>query len=74
MHLDGNGGMPCLASKCDPDNEGVFIDIDELVEAHPHFLEHLHLIGHEPDSSLVAMLLSLGKRVGSGLENKLGIK
>src|SRR5438046_6376212 len=73
MQLDWYCGMPCLASKRDPDDEAVFIDIDELIDAHPHLLEHLHLVGHEPDSALFAMPLPLREGV-SGLKHNLGIK
>src|SRR5690348_3023103 len=44
-----------------------------LIEAHPHLLEHLHLIGHKADSSLFAMPLALGEGI-SGLKHNLGIK
>jgi hypothetical protein len=51
--------MSGFAPECDSDDESVFVDIDELVEAHPHPLQDFHLVCHEPDRSLKATPLAL---------------
>ena len=65
--------MPRPAPECDSHDEAVLVDIDELVEAHPHLLEHLHLIGDERDGSLLATPIPFREDVAAALEQKLGI-
>jgi hypothetical protein len=59
--------------KRDRRDEAVIVDVDVIVDAQPHVVEHLHLVGDEADRARMAAPLSLGERL-LGLKQDVRVK
>ena len=71
--FDLEAGVPCAPTEGDRHRHAVVIGVEVLVDPQPHAVEHLHLVGDEPDYSLVAAPLTFREGLVLRRDHDVGI-